>query len=140
MGPKKIKRVVIDTNVLVSALLFDGVPGELIECWKQGKILPLASRDIIDEFIRVLAYPKFKLTENEISFLLHREILPWFEIVTVKKQKPFFAADPEDDKFVWCALAGNADCIISGDEHLLNLNLPPVPILSPTRFLSALKK
>ena len=139
MGPQKIKRLVIDTNVLVSALLFNGVPGKLIECWKEGKIIPLASRDIIDEFIRVLAYPKFELSEDEISFLLHREILPWFEIITVKKQKPFVAADPEDDKFVWCALAGNADCIISGDEHLLNLNPPPVPILSPTLFLSLLK-
>lgn len=138
MGSQKIK-VVIDTNVLVSALLFNGVPGELIECWKQGKILPLASRDIIDEFIRVLTYPKFKLTEDEISFLLHREILPWFEIVTVKKQKPFVAADPEDDKFVWCALAGDADCIISGDEHLLNLSSSPVPVLSPSQFLADLR-
>ena len=90
MGPKKmmgaLKRVVIDTNVLVSALLFDGVPGELIECWRQGKILPLASRDIINEFIRVLSYPKFQLNEEEIKFLLNKEILPWFEIVIVKKQ------------------------------------------------------
>ncbi len=133
-------RVVIDTNVLVSALLFKGVPGELIECWKQGQILPLVSPDIIDEFIRVLSYPKFKLTEDEIKFLLHQEILPWFEIVSVKKRKRFVIGDPDDDKFVWCALAGSADYIISGDEHLLNLNPSPVPILSPAEFISVLKK
>jgi putative PIN family toxin of toxin-antitoxin system len=137
MGPQKIKKVVIDTNVLVSALLFKGVVGELVECWKQGQIIPLACRDIIDEFIRVLSYPEFQLTEEEITFLLHKEILPWFEIVTVKKQTPFVADDPDDDKFIWCAITGNADCIISGDEHLLNLNPSPVPILSPSQFLSS---
>ena len=140
MGPQKIKRVVIDTNVLVSAFLFKGEPGELIECWKQGQILPLTTRDIIDEFIRVLAYPKFQLTEEDIDFLLHHEILPWFEVVNVKKCKPVVAADPEDDKFIWCAHAGAADCVISGDAHLLNLNPSPVPILSPAQFLAALRK
>ena len=140
MGPQKINKVVLDTNVLVSALLFKGVPGKLIECWKQGQIIPLASRDIIDEFIRVLSYPKFKLTEEEISFLLHKEILPWFEVITVKKYKPYVVADPDDDKFIWCALAGSADCIISGDEHLLNLDPSPVPVLSPSQFLSKLGK
>jgi putative PIN family toxin of toxin-antitoxin system len=136
MGPQKINKVVLDTNVLVSALLFKGVPGKLIECWMQGQIIPLASRDIIDEFIRVLSYPKFKLTEEEISFLLHKEILPWFEVITVKKHKPYIVADPDDDKFIWCALAGSADYIISGDEHLLNLNPSPVSVLSPSQFLS----
>ena len=144
MGPQKItdilKRVVIDTNVLVSALLFKGVPGELIECWKQEQIIPLISRDIVDELLRVLSYPKFQLTEEEISFLLHREILPWFAIVSVKKRKLYVADDPDDDKFIWCGLAGNADCIISGDEHLLNLNRSPVPIFSLSQFLTQLKK
>ena len=140
MGPQKINKVVIDTNVLVSALLFKGVPGELIECWKQRHIIPLTSRDIIDEFIRVLSYPKFQLTEKEIEFLLHQEILPWFEIVTVKIRTPYVADDPDDDKFIWCALAGRVECIISGDEHLLNLDPSPVPVLSPSQFLSKLGK
>ena len=139
MGPQKINKVVIDTNVLVSALLFNGVPGELIECWKQGQIIPLACRDSIDEFIRVLSYPKFQLTEEEVKFLLNQEILPWFEIVTVKKRTPFVVDDPDDDKFIWCAIADSADCIISGDEHLLNLNHSPVPILSPAQFLEIIK-
>ena len=139
MGSQKDLRVVIDTNVLVSALLFKGVPGDLIECWKQRQILPLASHDIIDEFIRVLSYPKFQLTEDEIRFLLHQEILPWFEVVAVKKSSPIVVVDPGDDKFVWCAIAGSANYIISVDEHLLSLNPSPVPILSPAQFLFALR-
>ena len=140
MGPQEVKRVVIDTNVLVSALLFKGVPGELIECWKQGQIISLTSKKIIAEFIRVLSYPKFKLSEEEINVILQQEVLPWFEVVEVRKRKPYVLDDPDDDKFIWCGLAGKADCIISGDEHLLNLKPTPIQVLTPASFLSALRK
>ena len=76
-----IKKVVIDTNVIISALLFGGKPGELIPFWQNSRIEPIVSRDIVDEYIRVLAYPKFQLTEKEIQFLLYRQLLPYFEIV-----------------------------------------------------------
>ena len=66
MGTQKVDRVVIDTNVVVSALLFGGTPGELIPLWKSGRIKPLASAEIIDEYIRVLAYPKFKLSTETV--------------------------------------------------------------------------
>ena len=135
MGPFKVKRVVVDSNVVVSALLFGGIAGKLIPLWKGRHIQPLCSKDIIDEYVRVLAYPKFKLAESEIEFLISREIVRWFEIVTVPPGKPFVTADPSDDKFIWCALEGRADAIISGDEHLLNLADSPIPILTPSQFL-----
>jgi putative PIN family toxin of toxin-antitoxin system len=62
MGKVKVKRVVIDTNVVISALLFGGEPGELIPLWKSGRIKPLASKEMVDEYLRVLTYPKFGLT------------------------------------------------------------------------------
>ena len=74
-------RVVIDTNVIVSALLFGGTPGKLIPLWKDGLIKPLVSREIIDEYIAVLAYPKFELTETEIQYLFYQQLLPFFEVV-----------------------------------------------------------
>jgi predicted nucleic acid-binding protein len=73
--------------------------------------------------------------ESEIEFLISQEILRWFEIVQVPPGKPFVTADPSDDKFIWCALEGRADVIISGDEHLLNLGASPIPVLTPSRFL-----
>jgi putative PIN family toxin of toxin-antitoxin system len=79
-----VKRVVIDTNVLVSALLFGGDPGELITLWKEHYIQPLTSKEIMEEYLRVLAYPKFRLTEKEIEYLFTQEILPYFEVITVK--------------------------------------------------------
>ena len=55
--------VVIDTNVFLSALLFGGTPGKLISLWKSGKIQPQVNKNTVAELLRVLAYPKFKLTE-----------------------------------------------------------------------------
>jgi uncharacterized protein len=68
MGALEVIRVVLDTNVLVSCLLFGGTPGELLDLWKTGRIRLLMSREMVDEFLRVLAYPKFNLSEDEIQY------------------------------------------------------------------------
>ena len=139
MGAFKVTPVVVDTNVLISALLFGGTPGKLIELWKTGTIRPTASREIIDEYLRVLAYPKFRLTENEIGYLLYREILPHFKIVIAEKGKSIVTADPSDDKFIWCALAGKARYIITSDKHLLSFRSHQgISILTPSAFLKSL--
>ena len=135
MGPFQVKRVVLDSNVVVSALLFGGISAKLIPLWKDGHIQPLCSKEIIDEYVRVLAYPKFKLVESEIEFLVTQEIVRWFKIMKVPPGKPFVTADPSDDKFIWCALEGRADVIISGDKHLLNLAASPIPVRTPSQFL-----
>jgi len=136
MGQSKMKPAVIDTNVLVSALLFGGVPGKLIPLWKERVVQPKASKETIEEYIRVLAYPKFQLSDEEISFLLHYEILPHFEILRIKEGPTIVSKDPSDDKFIRCAQAGGR-IIISGDEHLLKLSpYREIQILSPSDFLA----
>jgi uncharacterized protein len=137
MGEIKEIRVVIDTNVIVSAILFGGIPGELIPLWKSDCIKPLASKKIIDEYIRVLAYPKFKLSETEINYILYNEILPYFEIIQIKDSPVIIDVDPSDDKFIHCAKAGKAGVIITGDQHLLNLKTyQKVNILTPVKFMA----
>jgi len=139
MGKIKKIRTVIDTNVIVSAILFGGIPGQWISLWKSGHIQPLASKDIIDEYIKVLAYPKFDLSENEINYILYNEILPYFEIVTLKHGQSIIQEDPSDDKFLNCAKAGKAGVIISSDQHLLNLkSYGKIKILTPSQFLEKL--
>jgi putative PIN family toxin of toxin-antitoxin system len=129
-------KVVVDTNVLVSALLFGGKPGKLIPLWQRGTIRPLASKEIIDEYLRVLTYPKFKLSEEDIHFLLYHEILPYFEVIDVHPGPRIIRKDPADDKFIGCALAGKAKFIVSGDHHLLALkSYQKIKILSPSDFL-----
>jgi putative PIN family toxin of toxin-antitoxin system len=130
-----VKRVVIDTNVLVSALLFGGDPGELITLWKERRIQPLSSKEIMEEYLRVLAYPKFRLTEKEVEYLFSQGVLPFFEVITVQTGQPFVIDDPSDDKFIWCALEGHAQAILSSDQHLLSLSSCPVPIFSPSEYL-----
>ena len=131
-----IQKVVIDTNVIISALLLGGKPGELIPLWQNRRIEPIVSRDIVDEYIRVLAYPKFELAEKEIQFLVYSQLLPYFEIVETSQGEIFIPNDPSDDKFIQCALAGNAKVIVSGDIHLLSLKLyQDIHILSPAEFL-----
>jgi putative PIN family toxin of toxin-antitoxin system len=139
MGKIKKIRTVIDTNVIVSAILFGGIPGELISLWKNGYIQPLASKDIIDEYIKVLTYPKFDLFEKEINYILYNEILPYFEIVTLKLGQTIIQKDPSDDKFLHCAKFGKASSIITGDQHLLSLkSYGKIKILTPSQFLEKL--
>jgi putative PIN family toxin of toxin-antitoxin system len=140
MGAQKVVRVVIDTNVVVSALLFGGIPGQLIPLWKTGTIKPLASAAVMDEYIRVMTYPKFKLSEDEIHYLLHFEILPYFDAITVGSSSyPIIDKDPSDDKFILCAVGGRASVIISGDRHLLaQKKYKKIEILTPERFLKTL--
>jgi len=132
-----MKRIVVDTNVLVSALLFGGKTGQLVTLWKIGRVAPLCSREIVEEYLHVLAYPKFQLSKSEIDFLLRHEILPYFNVLTVKPGKPWATLDPSDDKFIWCALEGGAEVIVSGDKHLLDLSDSPVPIISIALFLES---
>lgn len=137
MGSVKVRSVVIDTNVLVSALLFGGVPGKLVPLWKERTIRPKASKEIIDEYLRVLAYPKFQLSKEEMNYLLNYEILPYFEILGVKEGPTLVVRDPSDDKFIRCAQAAGARIVISGDQHLLKLSAyGKIKVLSPSDFLA----
>ncbi|GAB6057257.1 putative toxin-antitoxin system toxin component, PIN family [Desulfonatronum parangueonense] len=123
-------KIVVDTNVLVSALLFGGKAGRIIGLWKSEAIHPLVSEAIVSEYLRVLAYPKFQLARSEIRHLLDHEILPWFKPLVVTPGERFIPNDPEDDKFIWCASQGKAKLIVSGDPHLLDCVRTPVPVIS----------
>jgi putative PIN family toxin of toxin-antitoxin system len=130
-------RVVLDTNAVISALLFSGVSSKLVSLWQNGLITPLLSREILDEYLRVLSYPKFELSENEIKELIQEEILPYAEVVKPKRRLRVIQRDPADNKFLECAVAGKASVIISGDKDLLSLGrYRQVHIQSPAQFLA----
>ena len=138
MGEKKVntRKVVIDTNVVISALLFEGEANEIFFLWKNGRVVFLASKDIITEYIKVLSYPKFNLTNEEIKYLLKEELLPFINPVKANTVIDVIKDDPSDNKFLSAAVDGNADYIISGDKHLLNLKrFRKVEIVSIAGFL-----
>ncbi|MBN2264986.1 MAG: putative toxin-antitoxin system toxin component, PIN family [Candidatus Aminicenantes bacterium] len=138
MGKRQGKlRVVLDTNALVSALLFGGEPGRLVSLWESGRIVPLVSRDVLLEYLRVLAYPKFGLGTDDIKSLVEEHILPFAEMVVVDHAPHVVLDDPGDDKFLALVLAGSADFLISGDKHLLALErYHGADILTPRNFLA----
>lgn len=119
--PKKIIRVVLDTNVLISALLFKGGLSRIVGLWQKGKIVPVISKETFGELRTVLEYPKFSLSRAEIESLIEHEILPFFEVVSVSKHVKGACRDPGDDKFISCALSANADCIVTGDKDFSDL-------------------
>ena len=126
-------RVVLDTNVLVSALLFPGRSLSWLRvAWQSGAVVPLASRATTRELIRVLGYPKFRLTEQEGEDLL-ADYLPWCETTTPRTDIEVpDCRDPFDRPFLELALSGRADALVTGDGDLLALAPTfPVPILSP---------
>jgi len=132
----KNRRVVLDTNVVVSALLFRGELSRLHALWKRKAFTIVASREIVEEYLRVLAYPKFNLTEKEIGDIIREELLPCIEPVMVAEELKGVCVDPDDDKFLACAEAAKADVVVSGDEHLLSLKkYKGCPIITAEKFL-----
>ena len=130
-------RVVIDSNVMISALLFAGVTSQLTPLWQRGAVTLLLSRDILDEYLRVLSYPKFKLSKPEIRGLIEGEVLPFAEIIPAPKRLRVFKDDPSDDKFLECAVSGMAQVLVSGDKAVLALKrFRRVEFLSPSQFLT----
>jgi len=130
-------RVVLDTNALVSCLLFGGVAGKLRELWRASAIVPLVSRETFDEFRRVLHYPKFGLSADEIRFLVEDECLPFFDVVEPTSEAAAVCKDPDDDKFISCAVAGKAEYLVTGDRGLLAIaEHGGVSVLSLRDFLN----
>jgi len=140
MGKKKLK-VVLDTNVLISALLFQGELSKLLLPLKKGAYILLFSEDTLSELIKVLHYPKFALTEQEIDYILQFEILPYSKIIEITfKIDEKICKDKDDQKFLELAISGKADYLVSGDADLLELKeFKTVKILSPAEFLKTLK-
>ena len=131
-------RVVLDTNTLVSALLFGGTASRLVPLWQSGRISLLVSGPILEEYLRVLAYPKFRLTEEEIRGLIDEEVLPFTETVAKPRRVLVPCRDLHDKKFLECAVGGRARYLITGDQDLRELRTHlGVTILSVGEFLEA---
>lgn len=129
-------RLVLDTGVLVSALLLHHGPLVwLHHAWRSKTLRPLASRETVEELIRVLVYPRFKLADADQKDLLD-DYLPWCETVNVPgKTKVPDCRDPLDRPFLELAATAEADALITGDRDLLALSDAfTIPILTPAAF------
>lgn len=136
-----VPRVVLDTNLVLSALVFSGGRLALLRhAWQAVAFTPLVSRETAAELVRVLAYPKFGLTSEGQEVLL-ADYLPYCATVKIPARKPRVPAcrDPFDEPFLVLAVAGKADALVTGDQDLLTLaGQPPCPVLTAEAFLASL--
>jgi putative PIN family toxin of toxin-antitoxin system len=116
-------RVVLDTNVVLSALVFrGGAAGQVRQAWQRGRVLPLASTATVRELVRVLAYPKFRLSKAQQEELL-ADYLPYAQTVRIPRPPPKVpdCRDVLDLPFMHLAVAGKAQVLVSGDRDLLTI-------------------
>jgi putative PIN family toxin of toxin-antitoxin system len=131
-------RVVIDTNIIVSALIFGGKVSRLRLAWQNDLFIPLVSKATTTELIRVLAYPKFKLTPTEQEDLISDYIL-FCEAVAMPDHLPVIpeCRDPFDVPFLLLAVVSEADYLVTGNLDLLSLKDNfSCPIITAEDFLN----
>ncbi len=128
-------RVILDTNVFVSGVFFRGPQYEILEAWRDGKVQLVVSPEILEEYQRVgeiLAKQFPKVDLGPIIDLLAVEA----KLVLPPSLPEPVCADPDDDKFLACALASKTKFVISGDKHLLEVSsYRAIKIVRPRKFV-----
>ncbi|MCP9917509.1 putative toxin-antitoxin system toxin component, PIN family [Cyanobium sp. ATX 6F1] len=129
-------RVVLDTNVLVSALLFQqGRLGWMRQAWQSAVLVPVVSKTTTAELLRVLTYPKFRLAEVDRQLLLE-DVLPFVEVVAgdiSAAPAAWRVRDPDDQNFLDLALVARVEALVTGDQDLLAIKelVSGLSILTP---------
>jgi|TARA_B100001971_G_scaffold211611_1_gene239706 putative PIN family toxin of toxin-antitoxin system len=134
-------RLVIDTNVFVSGIFWEGnFCSQIIEKWKKRKFDLINSIEILDEFIRTLKDFKIQMPDDMIEewrnlIIENAVIVEPSIILNIVKD------DPDDNKFLEAAVTGKVDYIISQDKHLLKLKeFEHIPIMNPEEFIKLIEK
>ncbi len=127
-------RLVVDTNVLISGAFYCGPSSRILDACVQGKLRLVLSSDIVEEYSRV--GEEFSRTRPNIPFANFLDIVIKAALLVDAPSLPEpVCKDPDDDKFIACALAGRASVITSGDKHLLSVSgYAGIAILPPKRF------
>jgi uncharacterized protein len=138
-------RVVFDTNVIISRYLSPaGVPAQLLRLWKRNAFTVVTSEPILEEYKAAMLYSHIQALHRRNAEVVNRIIENFRKqslFVTPSEEVTIIQDDPDDNKFLACALAGNAEHIISGDHHLLDVQeYMGIRILSPAAFLRLLEK
>jgi len=128
-------RIILDTNVFISGIFFSGPPSQILKAWANQSFQIVLSQQILNEYQRV--------AEDLSSKFQTIDILPIIELVTIHGQfvdtqgfNISVCQDPDDNKFIECAVASNCKIIISGDKHLLKLaGYHGIAILNPRNFM-----
>jgi putative PIN family toxin of toxin-antitoxin system len=129
-------KVVLDTNTVISAIGWDGPPRRILLALRNGRHTLVTSPELLDEVTRVLRYPRLRPLAAQPLLPV---ILAWLHradhIVLPKERVAVVSADPADNLVLDAAVAGSAEAVVSGDQHLLRLkSFRGIPILSAREF------
>jgi len=132
-------RVVLDTNIVVSGLLWSGTPGRVLQAAQNGLFQAVASEAMIDELREVLERPKFEHRLGRVGKTCQQlldKYLSYVDVIHVEPLEKSVSVDVDDDMFIACALRGNAQYLVSGDPHLLDIGqYQDVSIITASKFL-----
>jgi putative PIN family toxin of toxin-antitoxin system len=129
-------KIVLDTNVLISGIYFGGLPGKILEAWGARRFELLVSTEILQEYLNVAERLADRYAGVEYESILGL-IIQNAELAQTSDLPEPVSTDPDDDKFLACALAGNSTTIVSGDSDLLNVSgYCGIKVLTPKAFIS----
>ena len=128
-------KIVLDTNVFISGIFFSGPPSKILQAWRDLKIQIILSEEIIEEYQRVAEELSSKFSAVDIDRII--ELLTIYgEVFETKSISVSVCEDPDDNKFIECAIASNSKLIVSGDKHLLNITgYQGILVLKPRDFI-----
>jgi uncharacterized protein len=128
-------KVLLDSNIFISALGWPGKPRVIFEKCLQGELELVTSANQLNELMRVMDYPKFDFTEEQKQTMLGI-ITAIATVVEIPGKIKVIEEDPDDDIILETAIIGNCDFIVSGDPHLLRLGeYAKVRIVTVSEFL-----
>ena len=128
-------RIVLDTNVFISGIFFSGPPYAILDAWRRDKVTLVISHDIFEEYLRTgeTLSRRFKGVSLAAWLAL---VADQAVLVTAPKLPRQVCSDPDDDKFLACAMAGGAKIIVTGDKELLRVaSYGEIIVLTPRDFL-----
>lgn len=131
-------RVVLDTNVFVSGVFFGGVPAKVLEAWRDGRIEVVVSAEILEEYVRVGDELAGRFPGVDLGPAL--ELLAVSStLVATPPLEQSISEDPDDDKFLACAVAAKARYVVSGDRDLLDVSpFGQIEVIRPRELLARL--
>ncbi len=133
------ERVVFDTNIWISGLLWRGKPYQCLTMARAALVQPIYCREMMAEFARKLRHP-FAFTDSHVRTVLY-QYRSISQRIDIPGALHGVVSDPDDDKFIECALVGHAGIIVSGDQHLLALGIyQDIDILTADAFVNRVLK
>ena len=133
-------KIVLDTNVFISGIFFSGPPSTILRAWRNLKIQIFLSKEILIEYQRVAEELSSKFPAVDIDKIIELFTI-YGELINTENISVSVCEDPDDNKFIECAIASNCKLIVSGDKHLLNVSgYQGISVLKPREFIDIYMK